>query len=956
MSHQAFTFIRQAKISSLNIKIEEYRHNVTGARHLHLAADDNNNAFLVGFLTVPQDSTGVAHILEHTSLCGSRRFPVRDPFFLMMRRSLNTFMNAFTSSDWTAYPFASQNKKDFDNLLQVYLDATFFPNLDALDFAQEGHRLEFDNDELVYKGVVFNEMKGALSSPVQRLWQAVSEQVFPTITYHYNSGGEPTDIPNLTHAQLQQFHANHYHPSNAIFMTYGDRAAVEHQHWFEECALKEFKAQDLNLQIPKEQRYDKPQQATSYYSVEKLENNQTHIVLAWLLGDSTDINEVMNANLLSGVLLDNSASPLRDALESTKLGTAPSPLCGCDESSTETTFMCGLEGSNLEQAEAVEALILEVLQDVAKNGVPLEQIESVLHQIELSQREITGDGFPYGLRLIVNALSPMIHGGDPVAFLDLDSALIKLRADCQNPRFIPDLIQRLLLDNPHRVRVVMAPDAELAAKEIAEETAKLAAIKAKMTEEQKAQIIEQAAALQARQQQEDDPDILPKVGLEDIADDLKIPSGDFKTIGNLASTWFASGTNGMVYQKIVVDLPDFEPELLEILPLFCDIVTEVGVGDQDYRQTAALQAAVTGGIGAGISIRGNVSDVQQIQSFFTISGKALVRNQAKLSELLRQTLEQARFDELPRLRELISQFRVETENSVTSRGHQLVMTASSSGFSPVGKLSEQWSGLEAIQKLKQLDKNLDAEKFAAKLARIRDKLLQAPHQLLIVSEAEQAETIENSLNWQDQAVKNFTKFKPEPVNQQIKQAWQTNTQVNFCSKAYPTVAPNDFDAAVFTVLGQFLGNGYLHRTVREQGGAYGGGASYDGSTGSFRFYSYRDPRLTETLADFDQSLKWLQENPHKESQLEEAILSIIARIDRPGSPAGEAIGAFMNQLHGRTPEQRREFRQRVLQVTISDLQRVATKYLQAENANIAVLTDSKTLDGLAELGFERRVL
>jgi Zn-dependent M16 (insulinase) family peptidase len=306
----------------------------------------------------------------------------------------------------------------------------------------------------------------------------------------------------------------------------------------------------------------------------------------------------------------------------------------------------------------------------------------------------------------------------------------------------------------------------------------------------------------------------------------------------------------MVYQKIIVDLPDFEPELLEILPLFCDILTEVGVGDQDYRQTAALQAAVTGGIGAGISIRGNVNDVQQIQSFFTISGKALVRNQDKLSELLRQTLEQARFDELPRLRELISQFRVETENSVTSRGHQLVMTASSSGFSPVGKLSQQWSGLEAIQKLKQLDKNLDAEKFAAQLTRIRDKLLQAPRQLLTVSEEQQ------TFNWQDQQYTETKKFKPAAVNEQIKQAWTTNTQVNFCSKAYPTVAPNDFDAAVFTVLGQFLGNGYLHRTVREQGGAYGGGASYDGSTGSFRFYSYRDPRLTETL----------EENPHKESQ------------------------------------------------------------------------------------------
>ncbi|MCK5716213.1 MAG: insulinase family protein, partial [Thiomargarita sp.] len=261
-----FTLICKEQISSLNIVIEEYEHIPTGTRHLHLAADDNNNAFLVAFLTEPEDSTGVAHILEHTSLCGSKRYPVRDPFFMMLRRSLNTFMNAFTSSDWTAYPFASQNVKDFNNLLEVYLDATFFPNLDVLDFAQEGHRLEFETPHdpespLVYKGVVFNEMKGALSSPVQRLWQAVHHTLFPTITYHYNSGGEPKDIPQLTHAQLKAFHATHYHPSNAIFMTYGDRSAESHQKVFAERVLQHYQ-KTKRLHIPNEQRYDTPQQAT----------------------------------------------------------------------------------------------------------------------------------------------------------------------------------------------------------------------------------------------------------------------------------------------------------------------------------------------------------------------------------------------------------------------------------------------------------------------------------------------------------------------------------------------------------------------------------------------------------------------------------------------------------------------------------------------------------------------
>jgi hypothetical protein len=970
MAHPAFTLIRQARIPSLNIEVEEYRHLATGARHLHLSADDNNNAFLMAFLTVPQDSSGVAHILEHTTLCGSKRYPVRDPFFLMLRRSLNTFMNAFTSSDWTGYPFASQNAKDFDNLLQVYLDATFFPNLNALDFSQEGHRVEFEtsndaNTPLVYKGVVFNEMKGALSSPVQRLWQTVSYHLFPTITYHYNSGGDPKDIPKLTHAQLKAFHASHYHPSNAIFMTYGDRPAEGHQRLFQECALQHFQTLDLNLQIPDEQRYDTPQQAVSYYPIDKQEEskNKTHIVLAWLLGKSTDLREIMNANLLTGVLLDNSASPLRYALETTSLGTAPSPLCGLDDSSREGNFMCGLEGSNPEQAEAVEGFILQVLNDVADNGVPLEMVESVLHQIELSQREITGNHFPYGLRLSLNALSPMIHGGDPVAFLDIDPVLTTLRADSQNPEFIPNLVRRLLLDNPHRVRVVMAPDANLAAQELAEEKAQLEALQSAMTDDAKAKVIEQTAALEARQRQPDDPEILPKVGLEDIADDLKIPEGTSQPVNGLPATWFARGTNGMVYQTIVVDLPDFEEELLEILPLFSDCLTEVGCGDKDYREIAARQAAVTGGISAGVSLRGNVSDVQTVRSVFNLSGKALVRNQAALAELLQETLEQARFDELPRLRELIAQLRAYSDNKITARGQQLVMAACTSGISPSGNLSHRWYGFVGLQTLRALDDSLEDEDklkaFATKLERIRDKLLEAPRQLLVVSEAEQRNEIADAfakLRWRSAYSNEQTGFKPSSVKSVVKEAWSTNTQVNFCAKAYSTVAAEHPDAPTLVVLGNFLQNGYLHTALREQGGAYGGGASYGSDTGTFSFYSHRDPRLIDTLADFDQSLTWLQNTQHEPRALEEAILGVISRIDRPGSPAGEAMSSFFNSLHGRTPEQRREFRRRVLQVKIEDLQRVAMTYLQPEQANVAVLSDAKTLADLPNLELERRIL
>src|SRR6056297_838680 len=311
-THPAFEKLRSHRIDTLNLTVDEYRHDRTVARHYHLATDDEQNVFLVGLRTVPEDSSGVAHILEHTALCGSERYPVRDPFFMMIRRSLNTFMNAFTSSDWTAYPFASKNRKDFDNLLSVYLDAVFFARLDPLDFAQEGHRLEFDKPEdpstdLVYRGVVYNEMKGAMSSPTSQLWQNLSSHLFPTTTYHYNSGGEPDHIVDLSYEDLQHFYRHHYHPSNAIFATYGNIPAHEHHEKFEELALKRFDRLEIDLPVRDEKRLFSPTRVEQGYAVNEGEEtaNKTHMVMGWLLGHSFDFLENMEGQLLSAVLLEN---------------------------------------------------------------------------------------------------------------------------------------------------------------------------------------------------------------------------------------------------------------------------------------------------------------------------------------------------------------------------------------------------------------------------------------------------------------------------------------------------------------------------------------------------------------------------------------------------------------------------------------------------------------------------
>lgn len=956
-THPAFELLRQHPVPALRLEFQEYRHIATGARHLHLAADDPHNAFMVAFLTVPQDSTGVAHILEHTTLCGSQRYPVRDPFFMMIRRSLNTFMNAFTSSDWTAYPFASQNKKDFNNLLDVYLDATFFPLLNERDFAQEGHRLEFVNPDdpaspLSFKGVVFNEMKGALSSPVQRLGLALQSRLFPTTTYHFNSGGEPEAILNLTYEQLKDFHARHYHPSNAIFLTYGDIPAAEHQQRFQSGALQQFKALQLDLAIPAERRYTTPIHDLIYYPLDDAEEltDQTHIVLGWLLGPITDPLATLRARLLSDVLLDNSSSPLRHALETSDLGSAPSPMCGFDTSTREATFVCGLEGSNPECAEAVEKLVLDVLHQVAAEGVPQAAVDAALHQLELSEREITGDGFPYGLRLLLEALTPTLHGGDPITALDSDPLLEQLRVESRQADFIPQLIRQLLLDNPHRVELVMAPDPELSAKQAADENQRLATLTASLANADRARIVEQGQALAKRQQQQDDPELLPRVGLEDVPTDLKIPEGVNRPVGALPTHWYAQGTNGMVYLQAVLDLPTLDADELDLLPFLCACLTDVGSGGRDYRTTQAWQAAVTGGINARASVRGGIDDVSVVKGVLVVAGKALARNQATLSDLLWDTLTTARFDELPKLREIIAQMRAQREEAITDHGHMLALAAASAAFSPVAALNHRWDGLQGLKTLKALDDSLDDAKalhsFAKRLESLRNRLIAMPKQLLVVSEAERQAAIAEALaaRWQDQQNPSLLPFglaPPEPSP--IRQGFRVNTQVNFCAKAYPTVAPNHSDAPALQVLGDFLRNGYLHRAIREQGGAYGGGAGYHPDSGSFRFYSYRDPRLAQTLVDFDRSLDWLHSTDHPARTLEEAILGVIAAIDKPGSPAGEAIAAFFGALFGRTPEQRRQFRQRVLAVTIADLQRVAQTYLQRERANCAVISDARTL-------------
>ncbi|RPJ79936.1 MAG: peptidase M16, partial [Deltaproteobacteria bacterium] len=421
-----YVVTRTARLDEIQAFYYRLLHKATGAQHIHIANDDRENTFSVAFKTVPKDSTGVAHILEHTVLCGSRKFPVRDPFFSMIKRSLNTFMNAFTASDWTMYPFTTQNQKDYYNLMDVYLDAAFFPNIEVLSFMQEGHRMELDEQSrLVYKGVVYNEMKGAMSSQDQVMVRSLLNALYPETTYRFNSGGDPAVIPELTHEQLKAFHTRYYHPSNSFFYTYGSLPLPDHLRFIEEKILSRFDSIDPQTDVPSQSRWKQPVQVSYSYPLEPAEDHsrKCQVALAWLTADIKDSFEVLTLLLLEQILLGNSASPLRKALIESGIGTALSDGTGFDADNRDTLFSCGLKGVTAESADRIEELIVKVLNDLATDGVPRQLVESAIHQIEFHRKEVTNSPHPYGIKLLLTMSSNWFHGGDPEKVLLFDADL-----------------------------------------------------------------------------------------------------------------------------------------------------------------------------------------------------------------------------------------------------------------------------------------------------------------------------------------------------------------------------------------------------------------------------------------------------------------------------------------------------------------------------------------------------
>jgi presequence protease len=931
-------------------------HEPTGAQHIHVECADDNNGFIVTFPTVPQDSTGIAHILEHIVLCGSKRFPVRDPFFAMGPRSLSTFMNAFTWADRTAYPFSTRNPNDYYNLLEVYLDATFFPNIDYPSYRQEAWRYQFADmvdaqSPLEYHGVVFNEMKGGMSSLLSVMHQEVSKSVFPNLTYANNSGGDPRHIPELTWEALKAFHARHYHPSNSYFYTYGNLPLADTLEKIERLVLSQFGKIDPQTAIPDQPRFSAPIRHEASYPVAAGEDldKKTQVLVSWATTVAGNTTDILGLSVLERVLLANAASPLRKALIESQLGEALADASGLDTDFREAVFSAGLKGVNPEDAPAIEKLILDTLHTQAQ-AIDVASIDAAIHRMELESREVDNAGIPYAISSFFPLAMPFINGGDPYLALQFDKAIKSLEAERLKGPFFENLIRKYFLDNPHRVTITLKPDSELAVQMETLERQNLDTIRQTLSDQQIQTIIKESQELKARQESPEDTSVLPTLELTDIP--MKMEDVPYQTRHIVGSTvgLFALPTNGIGYIDLRFDVAGLPDKLKDLLPLFAYTMTKMGTSKISYLEMAERIEATTGGIVASVGQRTGPDDSEVFTQSFSLSAKALYRNQGALFAMLQDLMTDLVWD-TDHLKNLLGQLKAGFESRVVQMGHLFTWSLAEAQFGGKHALGERWEGLAQLATLKQL-LSADLGSLVEDLEAIRAYIFSQKPDICLTSEQEQQEGLleHTQTLLQDLPQQPLPAVhSPLPGLQLCAQARTTAVPVAYDAKVFKTVPYSHPDGPILTVLARLLRAEYTHKEIREKGGAYGGFAVARAENATFALGSYRDPHIARTFKVFDGAIDFLASDIPAE-KVKEAILGAANDADPLLSSESKGRVRFFSDLAGYTLDQKIQFKKRLLEVTLADLRRVAQTYLTRPAALAVISNEEKIKEANAEMG------
>jgi len=968
MTVHGFELVEERSIAEINALAKRYRHLQTGARLLALENDDENKVFGIAFATPPEDSTGLPHILEHSVLCGSCTFPVKEPFKELRKGSLNTFLNAMTWPDKTAYPVASQNLADLYNLTRVYLDAVFKPFITPETFQTQGWHYETDGPDapLSYKGVVFNEMKGVYSAPDALIDRYSQQTLFPDTIYGLDSGGDPAAIPDLSYEQFQRFYHRHYHPSNSFIFFYGDDHSDERLRLVDEY-LRAYQPSEPAPLVALQPPFAAPRRFLFDYDAGAEQESdasparRSYVTINWLMNQVTDLETTLALSVLSYILVSTQASPLRKALLDSGLGEGVIGG-GYDSGYRQAMFSIGLKNIAAADSDQVEQLVLDTLATLAAEGIERDMIAASLNTVEFRLREANTGSFPRGLMVMLAALGGWLHGGDPLAELAYEAPLAQLKqAVADDPRFFERLIQRYFLDNQHRTRVLLQPDAAARARIEAAEAARLDAARAAMSAAELQAVRDTMQRLQVLQDTPDTSEALATIPSLTVADlereirRLPLAEGELAGVRLLTHDLF---TNGILYLDLGFDLRRLPQRLLPYGELFGRLLLSMGTATQDYVKLSQRIGRETGGIHRSAHLattrRGDPT------THLILRGKATLEQSQALLDILADVLLTAQLDNRERLRQILLEEKAGLEAGLIPGGHGVIFRRLRARFTTADWAGEQMGGLAYLFFLRGLIQRIDQDwaGVLADLEGVRAALIGRAGMFCNVT-VEQA-----SFEHFQPRLAEFLQALPAGTDQPDQAvAWQPTAasgpegltlpaQVNYVGKAANLYALGyELHGSTFVAV-KFLDNTWLWDRVRVQGGAYGGFCSFDSLSGVLAYLSYRDPNLLGTLQTYDAAAHYLRTVSLSQADVDKIIIGVIGQMDSYQLPDAKGFTSLSRALNRDTDALRQRLRDQVLATTVADVRALADLLDQVSQQGAVVVLGSEQAIAAANLSLD----
>ena len=931
---KAYEVLKEEELQDIHSKGWLLRHKKTGARVMLIENSDENKVFNIAFRTPPKNSTGVAHILEHSVLCGSREFPLKDPFVELVKGSLNTFLNAMTYPDKTCYPVASCNDRDFQNLMHVYMDAVFYPNIYKKEeiFRQEGwnYHLEKKEGPLKYNGVVYNEMKGAFSSPDDVLEREIMNSLFPDTTYGCESGGDPVNIPDLSYEEFLDFHRQYYHPSNSFIYLYGNMDMEEKLEFIDSHYLSAFDSLAIDSQIRDQEAFAQVKDIQKNYPVSEDEGEEDNTYLSYnmVVGEAADINLSLAFEVLDYALLSAPGAPLKQALLDAKIG---KDIYGSFEDGIKQTyFSIVAKGANLSKKEEFVKVIRDTLTKIMEEGIDKKAVTAGINYYEFRFREADFSSYPKGLMYGLDILSSWLYDDTkPFCEVQLLEGFEFLKKALEEGYF-EDLIRKYLLDNTHGAILSLVPEKGLAAKRDKELEEKLENYRKRLSDEELTRMVENTKALEAYQEAEEAPEALtciPMLSREDIKKEITGLTNEEHHVEDSLFLYHDVCTNGIGYADLLFEIHDFDVDTVHYLGLLKSVLGAVDTENYTYGELFNEVNARTGGIAYGIEVFDDAQDTDAFRAMFAVRGKALYPEMDFMFSMIREVLTTSKLDDTKRLYEIIARVRSRAQASLASAGHSTAVLRGASYASPMAAFQDEMAGIGYYQFIEKLEKDFDSckDEIVKNLRKVMEEVLRPEN--FCVSYTGERESLD-VVKAQAAGIKKvlFNGQKPESVKQapciKKNEAFKTSGQVQYVAQNGNFRKKGLEYTGALEILKVILSYDYLWINLRVKGGAYGCMSGFKRNGESF-LVSYRDPHLKRTLEVYQGVPDYIRAFEADEREMTKYIIGTISNKDVPRTPQMQGSISKTAYFSNVTEDMLQKERNQILGAQKEDIQKLA---------------------------------